>query len=130
MLPFLYTRRLRLEKLYDYNIMCLPEIIEWFRKKQQPRRNFRQFFTCSCDICDSNFIRLDDLIEHMTSHETNELNRKLLHGYGTVRCNKCWISFNSVADLHDHQCVQNNVIIDGLSPIQSHDSLDSVVIHE
>ena len=110
--------------------MCLPEIVEWFRKKRRPHRNYKQFFTCSCDVCGKNFERLDDLVEHMTRHETKELNRKLLHGYGTVRCNKCWISFNTVADIHDHHCVQNSTVIQGLSPVGSSDSLDSVVIHE
>ena len=110
--------------------MCLPEIVEWFRKKRRPYRNFRQFYTCSCDVCGSNFSRLDDLVEHMTKHETSDLNKKLLNGYGTVRCNKCWISFNTVADLHDHHCVQNSTIIEGLSPVGSVDSFDSVVIHE
>ena len=47
----------------------------------------------------------------------------------TVRCNKCWKSFDTVADMHDHTCVQSNSVIEGLSPVMSSDSLDSVVIH-
>jgi len=105
--------------------MCFP----WtFFKKKPIYRNFDRIFPCSCDICGQTFTSLDQLIIHMGNHDTEDINRKLLRGYGTVRCNKCYRSFESVADMYDHTCVQNSTI-QGLSPVLSSDSLDSVVIH-
>ena len=72
---------------------------------------------------------MDDLIIHMGCHDTDDINRKLNRGYGTVRCNTCWRSFETVADMYDHSCVHSNSVIEGLSPVMSSDSLDSVVIH-
>ena len=69
---------------------------------------------------------MEELITHMGCHETSDINHRLLNGYGTVRCSKCFQSFETVADMHDHVCTTR---IRGLSPIQSYDSLDSVVIH-
>lgn len=106
--------------------MCL----EWlFSRKKSTYRRFDKFFPCSCDLCGKNFVNMDDLIIHMGCHDTGDINRRLLRGYGTVRCNKCWKSFDTVADMHDHTCVQSNSVIEGLSPVMSSDSLDSVVIH-
>jgi predicted nucleic acid-binding Zn ribbon protein len=103
--------------------MCFP----WFLlKKKQIVRRFDQIFACSCNICGKNFSTMDELITHMGCHDTGDMNRKLLNGYGTVRCNRCWKAFDTVADMHDHPC---STTIRGLSPIQSYDSLDSVVIH-
>ena len=69
---------------------------------------------------------MEELITHIGGHEISDINRRLLNGYGTVRCNKCRKSFETVAYMHDHVCTTR---IRGLSPIQSYDSLDSVVIH-
>ena len=103
--------------------MCFP----WFLlKKKQIVRRFDQIFACSCNLCGKNFSTMDELIIHMGCHNTDDMNRKLLNGYGTVRCNRCWKTFDTVADMYDHPCSTTN---SGLSPIQSHDSLDSVVIH-
>jgi hypothetical protein len=104
--------------------MCFP----WFlSKKKQIVRRFDQIFACSCNICGKNFDTMDELITHMGCHDTDDMNRKLLKSYGTVRCNRCWKAFDTVADMYDHPC---STTISGLSPIQSYDSLDSVVIHE
>jgi hypothetical protein len=45
-------------------------------------------------------------VTHMGYHDTDDMNRVLSHGYGTVRCNKCWISFVNVEALIDHPCAQ------------------------
>ena len=104
--------------------MCFP----WFLlKKKQIVRRFDQIFACSCNICGKNFSTMDELITHMGCHDTGDINRRLLGGYGTVRCNRCWKAFDTAADMYDHPC---STTISGLSPIQSYDSLDSVVIHE
>jgi hypothetical protein len=106
--------------------MCFP----WsFFVKKIIHRKFDKIFPCSCDLCGKNFDTMDELIIHMGGHETGDINRRLLNGYGTVRCSKCFQSFETVADMHDHSCTQINSSIRGLSPIQSYDSLDSVVIH-
>ena len=106
--------------------MCFP----WFLlKKKQIVRRFDQIFACSCNICGKNFSTMDELITHMGCHDTGDINHRLLNGYGTVRCSKCFQSFETVADMHDHRCTQISSSIRGLSPIQSYDSLDSVVIH-
>jgi len=72
---------------------------------------------------------MEELITHMGCHEISDINHRLLNGYGTVRCNKCRKSFETVAYMHDHTCTQITSSNRGLSPIQSYDSLDSVVIH-
>jgi len=106
--------------------MCFP----WnLFKKKVIHRNFKNLYACSCDLCGKNFDTMDELIKHMGSHETSDINHRLLNGYGTVRCSKCFQSFETVADMHDHRCTQISSSIRGLSPIQSYDSLDSVVIH-
>jgi len=70
---------------------------------------------------------MDRLIIHMGYHETEDLNRNLRHGYGTVRCNECFRSFPSAAAMEDHSC---SSMIQGLSPIASSESLETVLIHE
>lgn len=62
---------------------------------------------CSCDMCGKNFSNTENLVTHMGYHETSDMNRVLSHGYGTVRCNKCWTSFVNVEALIDHPCAQN-----------------------
>lgn len=104
--------------------MCFP--FTWFKKKYERIQDFSKPFDCSCEICGANFTTMRELIVHMGYHTTESLNRNLKHGYGTVRCNTCYQSFSSVADMYDHPC---STIISGLSPIQSYDSLDSVAIH-
>ena len=104
--------------------MCFP--FTWFKKKYERIRDFSKPFDCSCEICGVNFTTMGDLIVHMGYHTTESLNINLKHGYGTVRCNRCYQSFSSVAAMEDHPC---STTISGLSPIQSYDSLDSVVIH-
>ena len=104
--------------------MCFPWNL--FTKKVI-RRNFQNLYDCSCDLCGKNFDTMDELIIHMGSHETGDINHRLLNGYGTVRCSKCFQSFETIADMHDHRCT---TVISSLSQIQSYDSLDSVVIHE
>ena len=103
--------------------MCFP----WnLFKKKVIHRNFQNLYACSCDLCGKNFDTMEELITHIGGHEISDINRRLLNGYGTVRCNKCRKSFETVAYMHDHVCTTR---IRGLSPIQSYDSLDSVVIH-
>jgi len=63
----------------------------------------------------------------MGSHKIEELNYLLRRNYGTVRCNKCFMEFRTVADMEEHACA---TIIHGLSPVRSFDSLESVLIHE
>ena len=103
--------------------MCFP----WnLFKKKVIHRNFKNLYACSCDLCGKNFDTMEELITHMGCHETSDINHRLLNGYGTVRCGRCFQSFETVADMHDHRCT---TVISNLSPIQSYDSLDSVVIH-
>ena len=104
--------------------MCLPFL--WLKREHKRIRDFSKPFDCSCEICGSNFTTMNQLVTHMGYHETRDLNRNLRHGYGTVRCNKCFKSFPSVAAMEEHTC---SLVIRGLSPIQSYDSLDSVLIH-
>jgi len=63
----------------------------------------------------------------MGSHKTEEINYLIRRNYGTVRCNRCFMEFRTVADMEEHLCA---TIIHNLSPIQSVDSLESVLIHE
>lgn len=98
-----------------------------FFVKKSLSRNFHKIFPCSCDICGSNFNNMQELLVHMGRHETDDINRKLMRGYGTVRCNKCWKSFETVLDMYDHTCADT---IPGLSPVGSSDSLSSIVIHD
>ena len=106
--------------------MCLPWTL--FRRKRNPV-NFLKFYECSCDLCGKNFGNMEELVVHMGYHKIDDLNRRLLNGYGTVRCNKCWKSFETVAGMYEHSCVESPVI-GGLSPVTSSGSLSSVVVHE
>ena len=104
--------------------MCFP----WFQfRRGGVSRNFHSLCDCSCDICGKNFNTMEELITHMGCHQTDDINRRLIRGYGTVKCNKCSKSFETVMDMYDHPC---NTTIPGLSPIASYESLSSVVIHE
>ena len=70
---------------------------------------------------------MDGLITHMGSHKTEEINYLIRRNYGTVKCQKCFMEFRTVADMEEHACA---TIIHGLSPVRSFDSLESVLIHE
>jgi len=70
---------------------------------------------------------MDELITHLGSHNTDDINHRLLNGYGTVRCSKCFQSFETVMNMYDHSCT---TVIEGLSPVSSSGSLSSVVIHD
>jgi ribosomal protein L34E len=104
--------------------MCFP--FEWFKREIKRTRNFKRLHECSCNICGAVFKNMEQLITHMGRHKTDEINYLLRRNYGTVRCNKCFTEFRTVADMEEHQCVS---IIRGLSPIPSTDSLESVLIH-
>lgn len=93
---------------------------------------FTQPFICSCDLCGTEFSNMQELINHMGYHTTEEINMCINRGYGTVRCGKCWSSFRSVSDMERHSCAQKrNSVIEGLSPIMSRsNSFDSVIVHE
>jgi len=104
--------------------MCFP----WFQfRKVGVSRNFHGLYPCSCDLCGKNFNTMEELIIHMGCHQTDDINHRLLRGYGTVRCNKCQKSFKTVMNMYDHPC---NTRIQGLSPVSSSGSLESVLIHE
>jgi hypothetical protein len=103
--------------------MCFEFI--FFKKPQH--KDFTRLQPCSCDICGANFDTMSDLIGHMGFHSTEDINKTLRSGHGTVRCNTCWRSFKTVADIEEHTC---STVISGLSPVQSRDSLDSVLIHD
>lgn len=107
--------------------MCFEWLIS---SRKKLHRDFHKLFECSCDLCGKNFDKLENLVIHTGVHSTEDINTRLLSGYGTVRCNKCWKSFTSVAALYDHPCVQPTSVIEGLSPIPSSDSLESVVIYQ
>ncbi len=103
--------------------MCFPWLLI---KRKVPLKRYTDTFPCSCDICGKNFETLETLIKHMGSHELCELNARLKHQFGTVRCNKCWKSFTSVVVMSEHSCI---TVIEGLSPAVSSDSLESILIH-
>lgn len=105
--------------------MCLP--FTWFKRKYERIRDFAKPFECSCEICGANFSTMGELIVHMGYHPTELLNRNLKHGYGTVRCNTCYQTFTSAAAMEEHPC---SSVIQGLSPVVSHDSLETIVIHD
>ena len=105
--------------------MCFP--FEWFKREVKRRRNFKRLHECSCNICGAIFDTMDKLITHMGSHKIEDINYLLRRNYGTVRCNKCFMEFRTVADMEEHACA---TIIRGLSPVRSFDSLESVLIHE
>ena len=52
---------------------------------------------------------------------------KIYTQFGTVRCGKCFRSFSTVEVMSKHPC---NTKIEGLSPVSSSGSLDSILIHD
>ena len=98
-----------------------------FSLKKIVARNYRKIHPCSCELCYRNFNTLEDLIIHMGGHNTDDINTKLLRGYGLVKCKNCFLSFDTTADMYDHACCTT---ISGLSPVGSYDSLSSVIIRE
>ena len=104
--------------------MCFPWL---FFRNEKPLKKFTDFFPCSCELCGEIFDTMEKLIKHTGSHELWEINARLENQFGTVRCNKCWRSFTSVVVMAGHPCA---TVIEGLSPISSSGSLDSLVIHE
>jgi len=105
--------------------MCFS--FSWLKREYKRLRDFAKPFDCSCEICGRTYDNMEKLVTHMGYHETKDLNRNLRHGYGTVRCNTCFRTFPSVAAMEEHHC---SSVIQGLSPIHSSDSLESVLIHD
>ena len=103
--------------------MCFPWL---FFKRDIPLKRFDGFFPCSCELCGEMFDTMEKFIKHSGSHELWEINRRLENQFGTVRCGKCWRSFSTVEVMSKHPC---NTRIQGLSPVSSSGSLDSVLIH-
>ena len=108
--------------------MCL----EWlFSRKKPYTENLTNYSHVHATYVEEILVTQSlELIVHMGAHDTGDINRRLISGYGTVRCNRCWKSFDTVADMSEHPCVYSTSAIQGLSPIGSSDSLESVVIHE
>jgi len=102
--------------------MCFP----FFKRRYQKVKDFKKSLPCSCEICGASFDTMEDLIGHMVLHSTEDINKAIRVGYGTVRCKRCWYPFPTVASMEEHHCV---TIIQCLSPTCSSDSLQSVVIH-
>ena len=101
--------------------MCSP----WLFFKREKR--FDGFFPCACELCGEMFDTMEKFIKHSGSHELWEINRRLENQFGTVRCGKCWGSFSTVEVMSKHPCYTR---IQGLSPVSSSGSLDSVLIRE
>jgi len=102
--------------------MCFPFT---FFRKERPYKRFDKDLPCSCVLCGKEFTNMNYLITHVGYHKTDEINQHLVHRYGTVRCNKCWASFPTVAAMGDHACV-----IQGLSPVHSYESLETILVRE
>lgn len=98
---------------------CLP-CLSWFKTKKPLRRDFNGLYSCSCDLCGRNFDTVSELVTHTGFHRTDDINRKLLMGHGTVRCNTCWRRFRNCALMVDHKCV-----IRGLTPINSNEDIEA-----
>jgi len=92
----------------------------WSWKRDTP-------FPCACDLCGENFFSRASLLEHLGRHDIEDINRNVMDGRGTARCVTCYKSFMSVAAMEEHPCVP---VIEGLSPIGSCDSLETVLIHD
>ena len=56
-----------------------------------------------------------------------DINRNIMDGRGTARCITCYKSFTTTTAMNDHPCAP---VIEGLSPIESCDSLETVLIHD
>lgn len=107
--------------------MCLS--LEFFKRKLLGR-DYSRYFECSCDMCDRSFTNMKDLIAHTGFHETEDINLRLSNFMGIVRCNRCFRSFQTVYDMADHPCATKKEIIKGLTPVNSVDSMESVLIHD
>jgi hypothetical protein len=86
-----------------------------FRWPRSKPKKFNRPFECACDI------------KHLGRHDIEDINRNVMDGRGTARCVTCYKSFMSVAAMEEHPCVP---VIEGLSPIASCDSLETVLIHD
>ncbi len=82
-------------------------------------------FECSCDLCAENFGTIEGLTKHMKCHDIQEINRRIMDGYETVRCNICFKAFVSITALREHRC---SSAIAGLTPVPSYESLDSPIL--
>ena len=105
--------------------MCFP-FINWFNQRIE-YKDYTKQFECSCALCGENYDTMEKLIKHMGRHEINDINQVLSSGYGTVRCGKCWRSFSCVEVMSKHSC---NTRIQGLSPVSSSGSLETILIRE
>ena len=104
--------------------MCFP----WFLfKKEIPIKKFDGFFPCACNICGRNFETMEKFIKHSGFHSIEDINNVIYTQFGTVRCGKCFRSFSTVEVMAEHSCA---TVIEGLSPIASSGSLDSILIHD
>jgi hypothetical protein len=104
--------------------MCIP----WFLfKKDIPLKKFDGFFPCACNICGRNFENMEKFIKHSGFHSIEDINTVIYTQFGTVRCGKCFRSFSTVEVMAEHSCA---TVIEGLSPIASSGSLDSILIHD
>ena len=92
----------------------------WSRKRSKP-------FPCACDLCSENFLTRETLLEHLGRHDVEDINRNIMDGRGTARCVTCYKSFTTTTAMEEHPCVP---VIEGLSPIASCDSLETVLIHD
>lgn len=111
--------------------MCLDFLFKINRYRKLPDAYTRSF-VCSCDLCGTEFSNIQELINHMGYHTTEEVNLCIKRGYGTVRCGNCWSSFKTVSDMERHSCAQERkTVIEGLSPIISRsNSFDTVILHD
>ena len=98
-----------------------------FRWKRPKTKKFDRPFECSCDLCGENFDTMETLIKHLGRHDIEDINRNVMDGSGTARCVTCHKSFMSVAAMEEHPCVP---VIEGLSPIPSYESLETILIHD
>jgi hypothetical protein len=98
-----------------------------FRWPRSKPKKFDRPFECACDLCGENFDTMETLIKHLGRHDIEDINRNVMDGRGTARCVTCHKSFMSVAAMEEHPCVP---VIEGLSPIGSCDSLETVLIHD
>ena len=70
---------------------------------------------------------MERLIKHSGFHSIEDINTVIYTQFGTVRCGKCFRSFSTVEVMSKHPC---NTKIEGLSPVSSSGSLDSILIHD
>ena len=104
--------------------MCL----HWlFFKRDIPLKRFDRFFPCACNICGRNFETMEKFIKHSGFHSIEDINTGIYTQFGTVRCGKCFRSFSTAEVMSKHPCA---TVIEGLSPVSSSGSLDSILIHD